>query len=103
PDRDDTGGAVDEGRLRERGEPLERQRLTGYGPRPADLARCAGVGSQHDIRIEDGEQAVEVAGPGGGQERVDDIPLADEVAVGFGRAVVHAAPGPAGQLPGCGR
>jgi hypothetical protein len=38
--------------------------------------RGAHVGPQHDVRIQQLDQRVEVPGSGGGQERVDDRPLA---------------------------
>ena len=45
---------------------------------------AAVVGAQDDVGVEHREQAVEVAAAGGGQERVDDLP------VGGGRVAVRA-------------
>ena len=57
--------------------------------RPVDLpgeGKRAGVGAQHDVGIEHGQQALEVALAGGGQEGVDDPALLVRVGVGDGGA-----------------
>ena len=58
---------------------------------------------QHDVGVEHGDQAVEVAGPGGTEEGVDHGPLPGEV--GFGRRgrLLHLAAGATGQLTRGGR
>ena len=42
----------------------------------------AAVGAEHDVRVEHREQRVEVAAARGGEEGVDDLPLAGEIGVG---------------------
>ena len=57
---------------------------------------AAVVGAQDDVGVQHREQPLEVAAAGGGQERVDDLP------VGGGRVAVRAldaAPRPRGELP----
>ena len=56
------------------------------------------VGAQHDVRVEDGEEAFEVTGTRRRQEGVDDDPLAIEIDVGDGRAL-DASAGTARELP----
>jgi len=56
--------------------------------------------AEHDLRVQHGDQRVEVTVPQRGQERVDDPPLPGQVDLaGRGRALDPAA-GPAGQLAG---
>ncbi len=60
----------------------------------------AGVLADHGLRVEHGEEAVEITVAGGGEEGVDDSALRDHV--GFGRrvAVTDPPPAAAGELPG---
>ena len=80
----------------------------GHGPRTADLHRQwrrAGIGAQHHLRIEHGDECVDVAGPGRGEERVDEAALLG--GIGCARrghlALAHPAPAAAGELAGRGR
>ena len=52
----------------------------------------AAVGAQHDVGVEHGDEGVEVAVAGGGEERVDDRALAGRVGV----AARRRRPGPGG-------
>ena len=56
----------------------------------------------HDVRVEDGEEAFEVAVTRRGEEGVDDGPLAIEIDVGHGRTL-DPATGTARELPRRGR
>ena len=56
------------------------------------------VGAHLDVRVEDREEALEVAVPGGREEGIDDGPLVVEVDVGHRRALDPAA-GSARELP----
>src|SRR5436190_17383154 len=47
---------------------------------------------EHDVRVENLEQRVEVALAGGGQERVDDATLLGQIAVGRGSGAAYAPP-----------
>jgi hypothetical protein len=51
------------------------------------------------MRIEYGDERVEVAFPGGCEERFDDLPLGVQVGVGHGGRTTDAAAGTARQLP----
>src|SRR6516225_5049371 len=93
----DDDRAVQAGELRRGGEYVPGDQLSPE-PGPARAVRPE-VGAEHDVRVEDGQQRVEVAVPGGGQEGVNDLPLPVQVRVGHGR-LLDAAPGPAGELPG---
>jgi hypothetical protein len=55
------------------------------------------VEPKHHVGMQHGQQRVEVAGAGGGEERVDDPALQGEVGVGLGGGL-HPLAGPAGQL-----
>ena len=102
----DAGGAVDQRRAQRRQRPREHDRVAGDGLGAADDPRrrgAAGVAVQHDVGVEHGHQAVEVAGPGGAEEGVDDRPLPGEVGLGRRRRLLHLAPGAAGELAGGGR
>ena len=65
-----------------------------------DRFAVAAVGAEHDVRVEHGHEAVEIALAGGGEVGVDDCPLADHVGVRRRRRVAHAAPGAACELAG---
>ncbi len=61
----------------------------------------AEVGAQHDVRVEKGDESVEVAGAPCGEEGVHDRSLPGWVAFrGGDLGTVDPPPGPAGQLPG---
>ena len=97
------GDPVDEDPRRRFGELTEGHRLRGDGLRAADQrgqtrTRHPAVGAQHDLRVEDGQEAFEVTGARSRQERVDDGPLAIEIDVGDGRAL-DASTGTARELP----
>ena len=67
---------------------------SGLGPRAA-------VDSVHHVRVQDGDQRIEVAVAGGGEESVNGRPLSGQVAIaGRRRGAADAAPGPAGELAG---
>src|SRR5215212_1510691 len=100
--RYESGGSVDERRPREGSKLREGERLPGHGARPPDhprRARGSGVCPEHDFRIEHREERVEVAAARGGEEGVDDLPLAAEIGVGSRGRPPHAAACPARQLP----
>ena len=62
-------------------------RICGDGLRSADRrrgARRGGVDPQHHVAVERGQQRVEVAVAGRGQERVDEPALAHEIGCGLG-------------------
>ena len=70
-----------------------------------DLRRCAHshggrVGPEHDVGMEHGEQRVEVAVARGGQEGVDDFPLAGAIRAGSRGRTLHPAARAARELPG---
>ena len=58
----------------------------------------AAVGVEHDVRIEHGDERLEVTLAGGGEERVDDLALPADVDVGLDRGVGHAAASATRQL-----
>src|SRR3954468_25023053 len=75
--RDATRDAVDARARGRGGELTERVRLRGDGFAAADAGDEGGPGlaavrAEHDIRVEHGEQSLEVARTSGGEERVDD-------------------------------
>ena len=97
------GDPVHEDPRRRFGEPTEGHRLLGDGLRAADQrdqtrTRRPAVGAQHDVRVEDGEEAFEVTVARRREEGVDDGPLAIEIDVGHGRTL-DAATGTARELP----
>src|SRR6266545_3825113 len=107
-DDDQSRGSVHQRRMGEPGPPREAQRLLGHGPRTAYLPRCARgrgteIGSEHDVRVEHRDQRVEVAVARGGEEGVDDRPLAGGVGVGNRGSALHPPAGPAGELARRGR
>jgi len=66
-----------------------------YHPRCVRRHGCA-VGSEHDVRVEHCNKRVEVAVSRGGEEGVENFPLAGEIGVGnLGRSPHPAA----GELP----
>ena len=82
--------------------------MSGHGPRTAEHERQArtrrpAVGSQDDVRVEDGDERVEVAVASGGEERVDDFALAGAIGVGSRGLPLHPAASAAGELPRRGR
>lgn len=69
---DDSGGSVYQRWPCERDKAGEAECLSGHGVRAADLPGCPGghgavVGPDHDVGVEQGDQCVEVAVPGGGE------------------------------------
>ena len=58
-----------------------------------------GIGPEHDIGVEHGDQRVEVTLARGGDEGVDDLPLGAEVGVRERRGTADAAAGTARELP----
>jgi hypothetical protein len=68
-------------------------------PRP----RGPAVGPQHHVGVEDGDQPLEVAVAGRGEERVDHLALPGHVGLGRRRRTADPAPAAAGQLAGGGR
>ena len=74
-----------------RGEPRSRRRGRRASPR-------ALVGAQHDVGVQDGDEALEVAVAGGGEERVDDAALLAQVRVRRRGGALHAAARAAGEL-----
>lgn len=70
---------------------------------PWIFASAASPSAQQHVGMEYLDERLEVARPGGGQERVDNPTLAGHVAVRRGGTVLDPAPGPAGQLLGRGR
>src|SRR6266516_2081365 len=102
---DDSGGAVHQGWLGGAGGPLEGERLAGHGGRVVELGQAArghgaAVGAEDHVGVEDGDQGVEVAASGGGQERSDDLALAGQVRIGNRGGAPDPAAGTAGELPG---
>ena len=56
----------------------------------------------HDVRVEHGDERVEVASAAGGEEGVHDLSLTGDIALLRRRlSFLHSAAGSAGQLPGC--
>jgi MFS family permease len=100
---DDAGRAVDQDDAALGREAGEGDRLGGdLGRAAAQDAReeRAAVAAGHHVRVEDGQQGLEVAGAGGGQEGVHDAALAGVVRVGRRGRALDAAAGPAGELAG---
>jgi hypothetical protein len=58
------------------------------------------VGPHHDARVEQGQQCVEVAVTGSGEEGTYDLPLAGQIDIGNGGCALHAAASTTGQLAG---
>src|SRR5205807_639509 len=87
----DSGEAVDDRRprkVRERttaGEDLTGDRLGPADGPPRARAAPAGVGAEHHVGVEDGDQTVEVAVAGGGEKRIDELGLPGGVGVLGGR------------------
>jgi len=100
----DAGNAVHQSRAHERRKLREGQRLPGHG-------RCtthhvgdgrtqdAAVRADHDVRIQHGDQRLEVASSGCGEERVDHPALAGEVSVRGRSCPLHPAPASTRELP----
>jgi len=86
----------------EAGELPEGDGLLRVDRRAADLGRRTGPGrhvrANHEIRIEDGEQALEVAAAQCRQEGIDHLTLPGEIGFGRLRAAAHAASRAAGEL-----
>ncbi len=98
-------GAIHERRLGGPGASLEG---VGHGLRTADLRGCAhlhgcGVGSEHDLGVEHGEQRGEVTAARGSEEGVDQLSLAGDVGAASGSRSLHAAACAARELPCRGR
>jgi len=74
--------------------------LRAVGHLGGDAAWDVPVDAQHDTQVEHRDQSVKVAAAGGGEERVDHLPLAAGAAVPRHRGVLHPTPRPAGQLAG---
>ena len=101
-DYDDARGPVHQGGPHVGREPRESERSLGHRLRAVDdrrVARPSGapVGAQHDVRVEHGDQRVEVAAASGREERVHDLALVAEIGVGWrrprsGRAGGHGSP-----------
>src|ERR1700730_13774654 len=79
----DSDIAVHEDDLIGQADSRERSRLRGDGLRPSHDSRCdrkrTAIGAQHDVRIEHGDQPLEVAVAGGSEKRIDDAPLLVQV------------------------
>jgi hypothetical protein len=103
---DHTGGAVDQRRVQDGAGERGQLGLPGHSLGPLDDPGGGGapgpeVGPEHDLGMEHGHQALEVAPAGGAEEGPDHRPLAGQVGVGGRRlGALDPSPGPAGQLPG---
>src|SRR4051812_25148145 len=86
---DDPGRAVDEDTVHREVDTRPQLGLGRDGLGAPDMLREAGaatVDPKDDVWVEDGDERVEVAASGGGEERLDDFPLAVQVGVGDRRA-----------------
>jgi len=84
---DDSNHAVDQRRLRKPLVAGKGERLLGNRRGAVELYWSAGrrrraIGTQHDVRIEQRYQRIEVAAARRGKERCDDLALADEIGIG---------------------
>ena len=68
-----------------------------------ERASPATVRGHDDVRVEDAQQRLEVAGSRSGHEGVDHLTLYGQIGIGLGRLGPHAPSRPTGQLPGRGR
>jgi hypothetical protein len=103
-----TDRAVDQRGLGVPRRPPEGQHLPCHGVSATDRGLPAGrergaVGTAYDIGGQYGEQGVEVAVTGGGEERLDDTTPLGELGGGHTGDAAHPMPRPAGQLLRCGR
>lgn len=101
--RNDPRGPVHEGRSCERAELGEGKGQPGDVGSAPDHTRCArrhrpGVGPEHDIRVEHREERVEMPVAGGGEERVDDLSLTDQIGIRNRGGPLDAAPSAACEL-----
>ena len=69
----------------------------------ARRASPATVRGHDDVRVEDAQESLEIAGPRCGNEGVNHLPLHGQIGIGLGRLGPHASSRPTGQLPRCGR
>ena len=60
--------------------------------------QCGRVGAQHDVGVEQRQQALEVTAACRRKERVDDLALTYEVDLGHASRALHAAPGSTREL-----
>jgi hypothetical protein len=90
------------------GEGLRDRRCSPYktgqwGSASGLIRRCRfdgdGVGSQHDVGIEHGEQSVEVAVAGGGDEGAHDLASSAPICFVWHVRTLHPPAGAAGELP----
>ena len=105
---DHSHGAIHEHQLGEACQPRVGERLTGHRRRAVDLPRCAWrrdgqVRSKHDVRVEHGEQRLEVTVARGSQKGFDHLTLAGEIRAGNSGRSLHPAACAAGELPCRGR
>ena len=101
---DAAGDPVDEDPCRRAGEPAEAsvapQRRPGRrAPARPGSGRVAPPSERTDLRVENGHEPVEVAGPRRGEEGVNDGPLAIEIDIGH-PGPLDAAPRAARELAG---
>src|SRR6516164_4813366 len=104
PRDDDAGRPVDEHAAQFGIDAGALARVAGDGCRASGHLRPTGteIDSGHDIRVEHGDEGVEVAGAAGGEEGVHDLSLTGEITLLRGKlSLLHSAAGSAGQLPGC--
>ena len=73
-------------------------RLRAPERRACERASPATIGRHDDIRVEDAQQGLEIAGPGSSDERVDHLPLDGQIGIGLGRLGAHASSRSTGQL-----
>ena len=100
----DSSRAVDEHAAHDEVDPRPEQGLTGDGLGTLKVLRQSGktaVGSEYDIGIKNGDERVEVAVPGRGKERLDDLPLGGEVRIWSRSGTAYATPRTARKLAGC--
>ena len=58
------------------------------------------VSAEHDVGVEQPDEPLEVAEPGGGEEGVDHLALAGPIGIGSTHASLHPSTGAAGELAG---
>ena len=73
-------------------------RLRAPERRACERASPATIGRHDDVRVEDAQQGLEIAGPGSGNERVDHLPLDGQIGIGLGRLGAHPSSRSTGQL-----
>ncbi|EID81646.1 hypothetical protein W59_02174 [Rhodococcus opacus RKJ300 = JCM 13270] len=100
----DSGGAVHQGEPGERSEAREGEGLLadGAGSAHGRGSVSAAVCPQDDVRVEQGEEVVEPAGPRGGHERLDHLALPGRVGIRNGPRPLDAAARAARELTGRG-